>query len=379
MLKKIMLASALVASSAYAQQNTDISGANFQSGKADAALADLGRKAAASGNRLVITAPPDWHTRIAAKVRAGGKADIVLRDGFYENVLVRVQDRSAAAPAAEPAATTNADVARSKAEAAKAKAEAERMRAEVDKARAEAEMARAEADKARAEAEAATARAQAQQAAAAAAAVAKPTAQPARAAQAAAAPAASSEVDVIRSRFEESLNGGRSADGSLVAAKLRAGDTLYADGPVKAIMRREGNRRLLYWLEDDIDLRRMELKPMGSNQYQVVSAVRGEGSLRQEFAQGSDTLNANEPAADAPQRLALEKNLNDGRSVSGTIAVASLRTGDIIHTNGDAALVLRRQGKDLTRFWLTGSLSLTQTGVVADGPNKYKVLSDTVR
>src|SRR5690606_38097050 len=49
MLKKLVLASALVAGSALAQQNVDISGANFQSGSADATLADLGRKSAASG------------------------------------------------------------------------------------------------------------------------------------------------------------------------------------------------------------------------------------------------------------------------------------------------------------------------------------------
>ena len=375
MLKKLMLASALVASSASAQQNTDISGPNFQSGKADAALADLGRKAAASGNKLVITAPPDWHAKIAAKVRAGGKADIVLRDGFYENVLVRVQDKTAAsASAAEPAAATNADVARSKAEAARAMAEAERMRAEVEKAKAETEMARAEADKARAEADAATARVQAQQAAAIAAA--KPAA-PAPA-QAASAPAGA-DIDAIRGRLEKTLNSGRSADGSLDVAKLRSGDTLYADGPVNAILRREGNRRLLFWLDGDLDLRRSELKPMGSNQYQVVSLVRGEGSLRQEFQQGGGALTASEPAADAPQRLALEKNLNDGRTVSGTITVASLRTGDIIYSDGDAAMVVRRQGKDMTRYWLTGSLNLAQTGVKADGANKYKVLSDTVQ
>ena len=61
MLKKLLLTAALVAATAGAQENTDISGANFQSGKADATLAALGRKAAASGARLIITAPQDWH------------------------------------------------------------------------------------------------------------------------------------------------------------------------------------------------------------------------------------------------------------------------------------------------------------------------------
>jgi hypothetical protein len=375
MLKKLMLASALVAGSAYAQQNTDISGTNFQSGKADAALAELGRKAAASGSKLVITAPPDWHAKIAAKVRAGGKADIVLRDGFYENVLVRVQDTSAPS-VVESASTANADVAKSKAEAAKARAEADKMKAEAEKARAEAEIAKAEAEKARAEAE--TMKAHAQAATAAAARPATPAPAPKPVAQAPAA-APDSNVDAIRSRMQESLNGGRDADGSLTVAMLQSGDMLYAEGPVKAVMRREGNRRLLYWLEDDLDLRRSELKAVGNNQYQVMAVVRGEGVLRQEFPEGSGVLDASEPAADSAQRLALEKNLNDGHTVDGTVEPAGLRNGDAIYTDGNAALVVRRQGRDFSRYWLVGALDLTQTGVKADGANKYKVMGDTVQ
>lgn len=375
MLKKLMLATALVASSAHAQQNTDISGANFQSGKADAALADLGRKAAASGNRLVITAPPDWHAKIATKIRAGGKADIVLRDGFYENVLVRVQDKAAPAPAAaEAAGASSADVARSKAEAAKARAEAERMKAEAEKAKAEAALARAEADKARAEAEAAKARAQAQQAAAtkpvaAAVPVPKPVAQPQPEAV---------DPDAIRAGFEQSLNGGRSADGTLTVAKLQSGDTLHVNGPVKAVTRREGRRLALYWLEGDLDLRRSELKVLAPNQYQVVSLITGEGTLRPEFKQGPGALEATEPYADTPARLALEKSLNDGHTITQTIAPEKLRKGDAIYVNDTAAAVVRRIGRDLVRFWLVGTLDLTQSGIQADGVGKFKVLSDTV-
>ena len=55
MLRKLILASALIAGTALAQQNVDISGADFQSGGADSTLADLGRKSAASGTRLIIT------------------------------------------------------------------------------------------------------------------------------------------------------------------------------------------------------------------------------------------------------------------------------------------------------------------------------------
>lgn len=374
MLKKLILASALVATSAVAQQNTDISGANFQSGKADATLAALGREAAASGNKLVITAPAEWHAKISAKVHAGGNAALILREGFYENVLVRIEDKAAKVAAAEPEKTTKADVEKSRAEAEKAKAEAEKSRAEAEKAKAEAEVAKsqAEAAKAQAEAESAKAQAQAQEAAAArAAAAAKPAPAVAKA------PAV--DIDAIHARLEQSLNDGRSAKGPLAVAALQAGDMLYVDGPVRAVSRREGNRLALYWLEGEIDLRSAELKVVAPNRYQVLSSVRGDGSLRREATVTSTTLEAAEPAADAAGRLALEKSINDGHTITQTIAPAKLRSGDIIYTSGNAAAVVRRQGSDLIRYWLVGSFDLTQAGIKADGANKYKVLNDAVR
>jgi hypothetical protein len=378
MLKKLVLASALVATSAMAQQNTDISGANFQSGSADATLASLGRQAAASGNKLVITAPADWHAKIAAKVHAGGNASLVLKEGFYENVLVRIEDKSAK-PTAEPEKTSKADVEKSRAEAEKAKAEAEKSRAEAEKAKAEAEIAKSQAEAEKAKAEAEAAKAQAQQAEAARAASApKPAPAPvAVAAKPAAAPAV--DVNAIHSRLEQSLNEGRSATGPLPVSALQQGDMLYVDGPVRAISRREGNRLSLYWLEGDLDLRSSELKVVATNRYQVLSSVRGDGSLRREANQTAGSINASEPAADAAARVALEKNLNDGHTISQTVVPAKLHSGDIIYTNGTTAAVVRREGRDLTRFWLVGALDLTQTGIQADGANKYKVLNDTVR
>lgn len=308
MLRKLILASALIAGTALAQQNVDISGADFQSGGADATLADLGRKSAATGNRLIITAPPEWHARIASKVRAGGAADLVLREGFYENVLVRVQAKGAEA-AAEPA---RADAERSRAEAERAKAEAEKSRAEAAKAKAEAEKLRAEAERARFEAELAKAQAaQAAQAAAAAQAASTPApaaattrpSSPAASATAAAGAPASGDDEAIRRKFEQSLNGGRSADGSLTVAKLESGDTLYVDGAVKAVTRREGRRLLMYWLADDIDLRRTELRPLAPDRYQVLGTIRGEARLR-DAATASNVVVAREPAADAAGRLA---------------------------------------------------------------------------
>ncbi|HVT32642.1 MAG TPA: hypothetical protein VHE32_08340, partial [Rhodanobacteraceae bacterium] len=102
--RKWLLAAALVAAPAFAQQNVDVSGADFQSGAGNARFAAIGREAAQSGKRVVVTAPKEWHARIAAKIRAGGAADVVLKDGFYENVLVRVEDKPAEPPKPEPKA-----------------------------------------------------------------------------------------------------------------------------------------------------------------------------------------------------------------------------------------------------------------------------------
>jgi len=381
MLKRLILASALVAGSAFAQDNTDISGASFQSGKADGQLAALGKKAAASGAKLVITAPADWHAKIAAKVKAGGNADVVLREGFYENVLVRVETKAAAAAAAKPTdaeRTSKADAEKAKAEAEKAKADAERVKAEAEKAKAEAdvEKAKAEAEKAKAEAETARARADAQQAAARAAAAPAPAA---AAAPPAAKPATSAgDTDAVRERLEKAVNEGHSARGDLTVGRLQSGDTIYVDGNVRAVVRREGNRPTMYWLDGDLDLRRTELKVLAPNRYQVLSEIRGDGSLRREFA-GATSVNAREPAAGAAERSALEKSINDGRTIATTLEPSALRTGDVLYVNGSAVAVVRRSGSDLVRYWLVGALDLQQTGLQADGANKYRVVADTVR
>ncbi|WP_395682668.1 hypothetical protein [Dokdonella sp.] len=385
MLKRLILASALVAGSAFAQDNTDISGASFQSGKADGQLAALGKKAAASGAKLVITAPADWHAKIAAKVKAGGNADVVLREGFYENVLVRVESKGAAVAAAKPTEserTSKADAEKAKAEAEKAKADAERMKAEAEKAKAEAdaEKAKAEAEKARAEAETARAHADAQKAAAARAAAAPAPAPVAAAAAAPAKPAASPvDTDAVRERLEKSINEGRSARGDLTVGRLQTGDTIFVDGNVRAVIRREGNRPTMYWLDGDLDLRRSELKSLAPNKYQVLSVISaGEGTLRREFTEVT-SVDAREPASGSAERGALEKSINDGRAIDATIEPAKLRAGDVLYVNGSAVAAVRRSGNDLARYWVVGQLDLRQAGLQADGKDKYRVVADTVR
>jgi hypothetical protein len=134
----------------------------------------------------------------------------------------------------------------------------------------------------------------------------------------------------------------------------------------------------MYWLEDDLDLRRTELRPLGGNRYQVIGTIRGEGKLRDDVA-SANVVEAREPAAGAPGRLALEKSLNDGHGVTQTTSTAKLAKNDMLYVDGDSVLVVRRIGRDLARSWLVGSIDLQQTGIQVDGPNRYRVLSDTVR
>lgn len=394
MLKKFVLAGALAATSALAQESTDISGASFQSGKADETLASLGRKAAASGERLVITAPPEWHAKIAAKVRAGGKADVVLRDGFYETVLVRVEDKAAKAAvgAAPEPDRARVEAQRSRAEVEKAKAEAAAARVEAERARAEADAARAAADKANAEAAAAKAQAEAERAAAEKArleseraaadkvragaastgsASVPPVAKPAQG-------SASDAANEARARLEKAVNGGRAAKGTLAIEKLQSGDTLYVDGGQIAVARREGGKPTLFWLDGALDLRRSELQETAPNRYQVLGHIRGEGTLRREFAAGGN-IDARVPAADSPARAAFEKNLNGGQGFSDTLRPNGLRTGDMLYVDGNAIAVARRDGTALARYWLVGSIDLQQVGIVREAAGRYRVVRDTIR
>jgi len=85
------------------------------------------------------------------------------------------------------------------------------------------------------------------------------------------------------------------------------------------------------------------------------------------------------PADKAPVRVALERKLNEGRSIEDSLAADKLRSGDIVYTGDAAAVVVRREGADLHRYWLDGTIDLRQAGVQADGANKFRILSDTVR
>jgi hypothetical protein len=375
--RRLLLAAAFVAVPAFAQQNVDISGKDFESGAGDAKFATLGRQAAASGKRIVVTAPPEWHAKIAAKIRSGGAADVVLKDGFYENVLVRVEDKPAEPPKPEP---PKAEPRPEPKPAPRAAVE----RVPVDVPGPKPTLPPPLAAPAPKAAPVVTAPPPAPVASPPVALKQAPTpapvVKPAPATAAATAAPAKPDVAKIQKRLEDSLNNGREAEGPLSVAGLQAGDFIFVDGPVRAVVRRESLRPRMFWLDGELELRRTELKELGPNKYQVIEPIRGDiYSLRDEKSDQPKQLIATEPPDNSPGRASLERDYNDGHSIGGSITVEKLHAGDIVYAGKGMAVVVRREGQALTRFWLEGTLDLAQPGLQKDGANKYKVISDTLR
>jgi outer membrane biosynthesis protein TonB len=373
--RRLLLAAALAAAApAFAQQNVDISGADFQSGGGDGKLAAVGRAAAKSGKRVVVTAPQEWHARIAAKIRAGGAADVVMKDGFYENVLVRVEDKPAEPPKPEPkpepkrvaSERVPVDVPGPKPTLPPPPEPEPAPPAPVVKAPAPV----AAAAPPPVQTAPAPAPAQTPPPAAPQVAVAKP---------AATAPA-QPDVAKIQKRMEESLNNGREAEGPLSVSGLQSGDFIFVDGPVRAVVRRESLRPRMFWLDGELDLRRAELKELGTNRYQVINPISGgtNYALREDRSADAKSLVAAVPPENSPGRATFERDYNDGHSIDETIAVEKLRSADLVYTGKGMAVVVRREGPKLTRYWLDGTLDLGQPGLLKDGSNKYKVISDTI-
>lgn len=359
MSRKLVLAAALFAATASAQQSVDINAADFSSGKGDAALAALAKQAAAEGKRVVVTAPKEWHKSIASKL-GKGQADVVLREGFYESLLARVEDKP------EPAKSAKAALEKAPSRSAPAVAPAP-VKAPETMPAAVAVAGRPIATAAAVPVAAATSSPSAS---------ASPAARPAAAARAA---EPATDVEAIRERMRQSLIEGRPAQGSLAVAALQSGDVIYVDGPVRGVVRRESLKAVLYWLDGDLDLRRSELNPSAANRYQVQSPIRGEGTLRREFDTSTAELVASVPADDAPARNELEKKFNAGRRIVDRLGADRLQEGDVVYAGAGAAVVVRRDGRDMRRYWLDGSLDTRQSGVQAEGPGKYRIRGSVAR
>ena len=388
MFKRILLASALLAATAAMAQEVSIDGKDFLSGAGDARLADIAKQAASSGKKLVVTAPQYWQDKVAAKLHAGAaNATVQMKEGFFENVLVRVEDAKAA-PKAESAAAPVAAAAPAREDAAKAAA-AKAEAAKADAARAEAakaESARADAARAQAQrAEAARAEAERQEAArqeAARAEAAKAEAARAEAAKAEAAKAAAAKAEVdrvanIKQRLEKNLNEGHPAEGSMNVSGLQTGDLIVVDGEVRAVARRAGAHTQLYWLEGDLNLDRVELVSIGENRYKVNEPLKSTVVLHTH--EKTQNFSSKVPAADSPERKSLQQQYAEGKEITETLHAVDLREADQIYTGKGAAVVTRRAGNELLKYWLEGDINLGQTGVLKQGGNVYRVQTDTIK
>lgn len=387
MLKRILFASALFSTAAIAQQ-TSISGKDFLSGAGDASLAAIARQAAASGKRVVVTAPQYWQGKVAAKLHAGAaNVNVQMSEGFFENVLVRTEDNKATPAKADvaPAEVSKSDTA--KPDAAKAAAQkAEAARAEAARAEAEAdkaEAARAEAAKAEAlKVEAArieAARVESERAEAAKVAAVKAEAAKAEAAKAAAAKAEADRITAIKQGMEKNLNEGKPAEGSLEVAQLQKDDLVFVNGDVRSVVRRSGAHTLLYWLKGELNLDRIELLPNGDNRFKVTEPIRNVANPTLRVHEAKLHFVANVPPPGSAERKSLQQQYVEGREISEMLHPSELRQGDIVYTGKSAAVVSRRSGTNLLKFWLDGDLNLGQTGISKQGGNAYRVLNDTLK
>lgn len=375
MLKRLALAMALFASSAWAQQELALTAKDIESGAADAKLAELGRQAAVTGREVVVNAPKEWHAKIAAKVKAGGKADVKLNDSFFENVVVRVSDKAAPKPA-EPVEPPKPAVA-TKPAAAPKPVETPKPAAPVAAPK-PVEPPPAPAPKPvetppPAPVEPAPAP------------VAPPPAPVEAPKPAAPAPAVASPADpsvAVRQRLLQSLNEGRPAAGDLDVSQLQKGDTVYIEGSVRAVVRRDRLKTALHWLAGELNPKRAELRPLGENRYEVLEPLSaGEVSLRNDPTGAPQLFTGKIPGDGDAERLDLEKAYGEGRTITRSARADQLKQGDILYLGKSAGVVVRRDGTTLVRYWLDGGIDLNQRGLQKDkdSASKYRVLSDNIR
>ena len=375
MLKRLALATALFATSAWAQQELALTAKDIESGAADAKLAELGRQAAVTGREVVINAPKEWHSRVAAKVKAGGKAEVKLNDSFFENVVVRVADKAAPAPA--PAAAPTPPAAPKPVEAPKP-APAPAKPVEAPKP---APVAPPPAPRPVETPPPAPAPVEPPPAAPAPAP--KPVEPPKPApAPVAAAPTVDPSV-AVRERMIQSLNEGRPVAGEIEVSRLQKGDVIYIEGSVRGVVRRDRLKNVLYWLAGELNVKRAELRPLAENRYEVLEPLTAgdDVSLRNDPTGGPQVFTAKIPGDGDAERADMEKSYAEGRAISRSVRADQLKQGDILYLGKSAGVVVRRDGTQLVRYWLDGAVDLNQRGLQKekDSASKYRVLSDNIR
>jgi hypothetical protein len=283
MKKCVLLLAVLVATSAWAQQNIDITAEQFNSGAANGQLTALGRQAAASGKRLVVTAPQHWHAQIAARIRAGGKADVVLKDGFYETLLVRVED--AAPEPAKPEPKPAPVAAAPKPAPAPVRTLPEPRKVEVPPAP-PARVVVETPPPPPAPAPEPEAVVQTPPPAAAPAPAAPVAAEASTSAAEPAAPEAvdpkapimivaaePGDADPVRETMEKRYNDGKRIVEQVATDKLRVADVIYTGKGVAVVVRREGSRMLRLWLVGSLNVNQLGISNEGVNKYKVLNGT----------------------------------------------------------------------------------------------------------
>jgi hypothetical protein len=228
-----------------------------------------------------VTAPQHWHAQIAAKIRAGGNADVVLNDGFYETVLVRIEDKTVepAKPEPKPAPPP-------------VKPEPKRT---PPPARVAARPTPAPAPPPAIEAPAPVVERAPEAPPRTATSVAKPapapvdTAPPAAPVPATAAPEAPAptvdpsapvmldavepgDTDPVRATLEKRYNEGKRITELLETGMLRRGDLIYTGKGAAVVVRREGSRLLRMWLVGSVNLNQIGIGSEGVNKYHVLNS-----------------------------------------------------------------------------------------------------------
>jgi hypothetical protein len=372
MLKRLALVTALLASSAWAQQEISITAKDIETGAADAKLAALGREAASTGKEVVINAPKEWHGKVAAKVKAGGAADVKLNDSFFENVVVRVADKAKVEPP-KPAEAPKPATPPAPPKPVEAPKPAPKP-VEAPKPAAPPPVPPP-----------APAPAPVETPPPAPAPVQTPPPAPAPAPKPAEAPKpAVPAIDpsvAIKQRFEQNLHGGKPAKGELDQTLLQKGDIIYIDGDVRAVVRRDSLGTTLFWLTGELNLLRAELKPLAENRYEVVYKITSSSNVSLRGTAGeAQIFTAAVPADGDAERADMEKSYAEGRPVGRSLRIDQLTQGDMIYLGKTSAMIVRRDGGQLARYWLEGALNTNQVGLQKEkgATGKFKVLSDNI-
>lgn len=386
-----------LASGALFAQDLAIDGKDFESGAADAKLAEIARQAAASGKTIVVTTPPYWQSKVTGKMRAAAPGVRVrTNDAFFENVLVRIVDADKAAkPDALAAKSVEPAAAPKPVEPAAAPKPAEPAPAAKPAPRAEARIAATAPVSARKEEaapppEPAPATPAASHAVVASSATPPATAPAAASAQHAArvasvtsVPAAAprpapvgADAAAIKRSFENQFNQGRPASGAIGPVQLQNGDEIFVRGSVRAAVRRERSRVQLFWLEGDLNFDRAELLRTDDGRYRVIAAIRESANpTLRAMHSVPQWFRAEVPAERSQVRRDMERHFNDAKPIGDRLQPKDLRYGDLFYIYRQYAVVFRRTELGFDRYWLEGEVDLNQAGVIKTG-DAWRIVSE---